>query len=222
VRQQINLYNPTLAPKVERLPGRTVLRVWAVVLVGCGIAWGACGYAASAAARLQSQQSRELVVLQAQLTKLAQQVAARKPDARLVERLNQAQTLLAARRDALARVDQGSLGDTRGVSPYFFALSRQMLDGVWITGLTITGAGEEIVLQGRALDPQLLPTYLTQLRKEDVLRGHGFASVSVQQPLSAQQATAPGGAQAGERYLEFRLASSLRAAEPATNGRAAQ
>lgn len=201
MRQQINLFNPALAPKTQRWPARVIVYVWSVCAALAIVLYGGAAYVTAHAADDEARQAKAVATLQAEVMQLSQQVAARKPDATLVQRQDRVQGQLAARRQALARIDQRAPESEQGVSAYFMALSRQVLHGVWLTGLTIERGGSQIELHGRATDPQLLPRYLSQLRNEDVLRGHGFGSMSVQQPAATEQTPAQG-------YVEFRMSST--------------
>lgn len=202
MRQQINLFNPALAPKVQRWPARVILRVWLLCVGVSAVLYAGAAYVTAHAAAEEAKQGGAATALQGEVTRVSQQLAARTADAALAQRLARTQALLDTRRQALARLGQRAPEAGQAVSGYFLALSRQVLSGVWLTGLSIERAGGQIVLQGRATDPQLLPRYLNQLRNEEVLRGHGFASLSVQQPASAAERPAETG------YVEFRMASS--------------
>ena len=201
--QQINLYNPALAPKVELLSGRFVLLAAAGVLVLALAASVLATFDASRTAEREAAQAARLSQLQAEVTHAAQEMAARKPDPRLQEEIGNLDGLLAAHREVMALIDGGALGDTRGVSEYFRAFARASIDGLWLTGFTILGGGSSIAIQGRTLDAQLVPQYLGRLRKEEVLRGRSFESLSVSQPPPA----ATGQTRPGPEYLQFTMAT---------------
>jgi hypothetical protein len=203
--QEINLLNPALAPKVELFQGRTMLVGLGAVVMLCVLASLLVGADAARLARLEREQAGRLTQLNNDVTRLGQEVAARKPSAKLQEEMAALDALLAARNEVMAIIRSGALGDTRGVSDYFRAFGRQSVDGLWLTGFSIQNAGANIVVQGRTLDAELVPAYLTGLRRESALRGHGFAHVSVFQP-SDPLPTAEAQPQAA-RYLEFRLAT---------------
>jgi len=204
VTQQVNLYNPALAPTVERVSGRLALRAMAALCL--------CALTAAVAARFESarivglaaQQDAKLTALQGEVTRMASEAAARKPDAAVVAEFDSLQALVEGRRLVMARLERGDLGDTGGVSEYLRAFARQRMDGIWLTGLTIGGSGREITVQGRMLDARLLPDYLGRLREEAALRGRAFATLAMETPMPA------GGehAQATPAYLEFRLATA--------------
>lgn len=206
ISQQVNLYNPALAPKSEWFTGRLALLALAGVLAAALAAWA---LAAVQSARLHARDAAlaaQLAQVQGEVTRLAQQAARRRPDAAVERELADLEALLAARNQVLATLDSGALGDTGGVSEYFRAFARQTLDGVWLTGFSISGAGSQIVIQGRTVDAALVPRFLARLREEGSLRGHGFESLTVHRPVAvdgAERERAAG-------YLEFRLATSAR------------
>jgi cell division protein FtsB len=204
VTREINLYNPALAPKVEIFSGRAVVGALAAVLGLSLAAWVGIGIQAARAAQRENAQAAQLAQLQAEVTRLAQQSAMRRPDPAVQDELARSETLLAERNQVLATLDSGALGDTAGVSEYFRAFARQTVNGVWLTGFRVAGAGSDIVIQGRTLDAALVPGFLARLREEDVLRGHSFESLTVYQPGAAGAESKPAG------YLEFRMATSLR------------
>jgi len=217
VSQQINLFNPTLAPVVERLSARLALRTMLAVSV-CALAAALLAQLESARVeRLAAGQDARLAALQSEVTQLARQAAARQPDPAALAELDTLQARVEGRRQVMARLERGELGDTGGVSEYLRAFARQRLDGVWLTGLTIAGAGREITVRGRTLDAQLLPDYLGRLREESALRGRAFATLAMDTPARDSgdtEAAAPG-------WLEFRLATAAgedAGMPPATGG----
>jgi hypothetical protein len=116
-------------------------------------------------------------------------------------------------RDALRRVadviEQGDLGNTRGYAEYFRALARQSVDGLWLTGVTIGGAGTEIGVRGRALDAALVPGYLARLRNEQVLQGKPVGSMQIGQAGTVKTRGADGQeVDAPAPYVEFSLQSA--------------
>jgi hypothetical protein len=78
---------------------------------------------------------------------------------------------------------------------------------VWLTDVTLSGAGNEIGLQGRALRPELVPLYVNRLKNEAVMQGKSFGTLEMQVP---QEAAAPSGAAKAKPaslagYIEFNL-----------------
>jgi hypothetical protein len=104
--------------------------------------------------------------------------------------LAQAEAERKALQDAQAVLNGGALGNTAGYAEYFRALSRQNVGGLWLTGVTITGAGNDIGVQGRAMQPTLIPNYIARLTGERVMHGKTFASLDIGRPDVQQPAAA--------------------------------
>jgi hypothetical protein len=204
VTQQINLYNSALLPQVDAFSGRVVVLALGGILLLSLLAYGWSAWDATQLAAQQQQQQGELNALQSDITRLAQQSASHKPNPQLTAELQSIEALLAGRNEVMTVLKGGSLGDTKGVSEYFRAFARETVDGLWLTGFSIVGAGNEISIEGRALRAELVPGYIGKLRREDVLRGHGFGTLKVQLP--AEGAPADVRRKTAE-FLEFRLSS---------------
>ena len=201
--QQINLYNQALLPKVDVFSGRMVLLASVGILVLSVLLYAWSAWNAGRLASEDQSQAQRLGTLQSDITRLAQEVGARKPSPQLNAELESMEALLAGRNEVMAVLRSGALGDTKGVSEYFRAFARQTLDGLWLTGFTIVGAGHDITIEGRTLQAELVPGYIGKLRREDSLRGHGFGTLSVHKPAQS----APTEARKTAEFLEFRMAS---------------
>lgn len=198
--QQINLYNPGFEHK--RKPFGAAAMAQALVLLVAGLLalsyYGqrhvaAMQEAADAGARRLEKKKHELEAVNAQF-------APRHNSAELDAQLAEAQAQLAALQRIAAAVDRGDLGNAKGYSEYFRAFARQRVDGLWLTGLAISGAGDEIGVQGRATDPALLTGFLGQLARERVLQGKSFGSLQIARPPKEDKAPAA-------PYIEFSLQS---------------
>lgn len=203
--QQINLYNQALLPKVDVFSGRTVLLALGGIALLSLLIYGWAGWDASHLAQEEQQGQAQLNTLQGEVTRLASEVAGRRPSSQLAAELESLDALLAGRNEVMAVLKSGVLGDTKGVSEYFRAFARQTVDGLWLTGFSIVGAGNDISIEGRTLRAELVPGYVGKLRREEVLRGHGFGTLSVQKPPEALAAANEPRKTA--EFLDFRLAS---------------
>jgi hypothetical protein len=202
--QQINLYNPTLLPQVDFFSGRTVVLALGGILALSLLGYGWSAWEASRLTAEQQVQQGQLATLQSDITRLAQETSGRKPSPQLTAELEGVESLLAGRNEVMTVLKGGSLGDTQGVSEYFRAFARETVDGLWLTGFSIVGAGSEISIEGRVLRAELVPGYIGKLRREPLLRGHGFGTLSVQLPTETEASNAP---RRTAEFLEFRLSS---------------
>lgn len=119
---------------------------------------------------------------------------------------------------ALASIEAlkgGALGNQQGFAEYLRAFSRQTISGLWLTGFNIGGAGE-LGIHGRALSPDLLPTYIQRLNHERVLAGRTIARLEMTRPTSepvAARDKSGGEAPGAPRFLEFSLATETASPE---------
>ena len=135
----------------------------------------------------------------------------RKKDPALAQELAAVEAQRQLLQDAAGMLDSGKLGNTLGYAGYFRALAQARVEGVWLTGVDIAGAGNDFGLQGRALHASLLPAYITRLGQQEILKGKSFASLDIGQP--EQPAVAEGKA-ASLPYVAFSLQSAERAVTP--------
>ncbi|NIA52661.1 hypothetical protein HAV22_03180 [Massilia sp. TW-1] len=211
--QQINLFNPQFQPQKKLFTVRGMACVLGVLVVGIAVAGV---FAKVRVARLETEVAQgEASVQKAQkrLEVATAEFAPRTKDARLEAELAEAQS----ERDALRRVadviQRGDLGNTQGYAEYFRALARQGVDGLWLTGVSITGAGMDIGVRGRALDAALVPGYLARLRNERILQGKPVGSMQIGQAAAVKVRGADGkDADAPAPYVEFSLQSAAAAA----------
>jgi cell division protein FtsL len=217
--QQINLFNPQFQPQKKIFSVNAMAAALGVVvlgLVGSGV------YAKVRVMTLQTEVARgeeQVVAAQKRLAAATAEFAPRTRDARLEAELAEAQ----AEHDALQRVAdvirRGDLGNTEGYAEYFRALARQSVDGLWLTGVTITGAGTDIGVRGRALDPALVPGYLARLRNERVLQGKPVGSMQIGQAGTVKVRDADGKeSDAPAPFVEFSLQTATAAASASAPG----
>jgi hypothetical protein len=224
VSQQINLYNPQFEHKRKLFGAAAMAQALLLLLAGIlalsfygqrGV--GALQVAARDGAQQMEKKKRELEAVN---TEFAPRQKSAELDAELAE--NEAQ--LAALQRIAPAGERGDLGNATGYSEYFKALARQHVDGLWLTGLAITGAGCEIGVRGRAVDASLLPGFLGNLTHEKIMQGKTFGSLQISHPEPAVTAAAiqvpakddkagkPASAPAAP-YVEFSLQSKPEGAQ---------
>lgn len=201
--QQVNLYNPAFEKKREplSLPG-ALIACGAALLLVVGVAAYAEIRASGMSARLV-QEGRARAAAQADVTRLAAQVTGRKRDAALESELKRLEAELVSRNEVMTTLRSGAIGDTSGFAEYLRAFARQSFEGLWITGLSLSAAGRSIVVEGRALQPELVPNYVQRLNREQVMRGQVFSELVMRRPESKRN-------ERGEPlppFIEFRLAT---------------
>jgi hypothetical protein len=201
VSQQINLFNPIFLKQKKVFTAVAMARALALLLAGVALL---AFYASENVATLEREAAlgRQLLAEREQrLVKVKAEFSPRARSAALEAELGEAETRLKALHQVASVLGRGELGNTTGFAEHFKALARQNIAGVWLTGVSIAGAGSELGVQGRALDAALVPVYLGRLTREQVMRGKAFGSLKIGQPAAAKDAAAP-------PFVEFSLEST--------------
>ena len=198
--QQLNLFNPVFLRQKKYFSAAAMLQLLGVVLAALVGTHGFQRWQLNGLEKQLAEAQAQHATVQRQLAEF--KAAQGEPSAALQEELLRIEAQVKAREALLARLDSGELGNTEGFSRYLTALARQNVPGVWLTGFLATGSEGPKIIEGRMLEPDLLPAYLRALNKEEALRGHGFAAVQ----LTAREEKR---ADAGEaRYVEFTLGAT--------------
>lgn len=216
--QQINLYNPAFELRRQWLSLNILGASLGVLVLLFAAAAALTGMRNDALAKQERASAGQLAQLQEQASQMTAQVGARQKDPRLLEELGRVQADLDAGAEVLAVLQGGALGNTDGYSEYLRAFARQSLDGLWLTGFSIAGAGHDVTIEGRSLRAELVPDYLKRLNRERIMQGRAFSDLSMELPKDQGDAKT-----LSERasYLEFRLSTRADAAAK-TGARAAR
>ena len=178
--QQVNLYQPILRAQPKVFSALTIMQFGGLLLLGLSLIYG---YARWQDAKL----SRDVIALQAQqdaMLKRIEDFNTRFPIKQKSPDLERQLTSLVADRSGKARaldvLSGGVYGNTKGFSGYLEGLARQHLEGVWLTGVTISDGGEHLGLTGSTVDAQRVPRYLQQLSAEQAYKGREFKTFQMQ------------------------------------------
>jgi hypothetical protein len=209
--QQINLFNPAFLQKKKIFTATTMAAGLAVLVLGLA----AMGVAASVrVASLQAQAesgAAQLERTQKRLATVSAEFAPRKEDPLLAEELAQARLELLGLKEVAGVIERGELGDTQGYAEYFRALARQNAEGLWLTGVSIAGAGLDIGVRGRAMDAALVPAYLGRLRNERVMQGKPVGSLQIGEAAALRVVRDGKESSVPAPYVEFSLQSAPQA-----------
>jgi hypothetical protein len=218
--QQINLYNPQFEHQTQIFTVRSMASALGVLVLGL---LGVIATAELRVAHLQGEVdagARRVAGAEKRLAEATASFAPRAKDPRLAVELEDAGMQRAALQRVAERIARGDLGDTHGYAEYFRALARQSVGGLWLTGVSIDGAGSDIGVRGRALDAALVPGYLTRLRNEPVLQGKAIGSMLIRQAAPVKTRAADGKeSESPAPYVEFSLGTAPAGQDPAQPNR---
>ncbi len=212
--QQINLFNPIFLKQKKYFSATTLIQALGLILLGSIVVVAYASYQLSRLKDEAQSTATQLASIQVELNKVNVEYAPRQKSKSLEEEIQKITTELKSHQQVFDFLQKGELGNTKGYSEYLRAFSHQIVDGLWLTGLSIVGAGNEIGLQGRTLQPELVPAYINRLKQEPVMQGKSFATLEMQVPQVEQtnQANKDGQPNVKQRvsagYIEFNLQSS--------------
>jgi flagellin-like hook-associated protein FlgL len=209
--QNINLFNPAFRKQRQVLTLATAVQLLSITLVAL---FGYHYYLQQQVNGLNAELQTAESLLKSQrgyLERLKGKPTTAKADTQLDVDIARFETELKLARDSMAALKGGAFGNQQGFAEYLRAFSRQSVNGLWLTGFTIAGSGE-LEIRGRVLSPDLVPSYIQRLNKEQVLAGRSFARLEMSRPRPEAQA-------AGKdkdakkttvmpRFLEFSLATT--------------
>lgn len=209
--QQINLFNPIFLKQEKLFSAVTMAQALGLILLGLAALTVYSHYQSSSLNIQAVANTTQLALAQAQLAKVNADFGSRQKSKLIEDDIQKTEAETKSLQQVFDILQKGEFGNTKGYAEYLRAFSRQILGGVWLTGFSIYGAGSEIGLQGRALQPELVPAYISRLKHEPVMQGKSFATLEMQLPL-VDQVGKSGPAASKQlvpaRYIEFNLQSS--------------
>ena len=209
--QQINLFNPIFLKQKKYFSAYTMAQALGLILIGVLFLSGYVGYQSYKSQKQGVETSSQLAMVQSQLVQVNAEFGPRQKNKELETELLKTDEEVKSLQQVSDILKKGEFGNTKGYSEYLRAFSRQVISGLWLTGFSIYGAGNEIGVQGRVLQPALVPAYIARLKHEPVMQGKSFSTLEMSVPLvdkvnkddptKAKQQESAG-------YIEFSLQSS--------------
>lgn len=175
MNQQINLYQPIFRKERKILSFGAL--VYACVMVAATLL-AISGYGWWQAMALQ----REIGILEAQhkgqvaqLERITREVTKRVSADHTQNEILNLEKELQAERYILSVLDGKQLRNIKGFSAYFQSFSRQIIQGMWLTGFTVAKGGKTVEIRGSSLEPGLVPQFVQGLSNETRLKGTRFS-----------------------------------------------
>lgn len=221
--QEINLLNPALRHKRDWLAFDMVAGGAALALLVVVVFYAFAAVQARTAQQRYAALADEVQMGQKELQAATAQLATRKSDPALEQEAERLKSALNQRRELFRMASGFASSGNGGVADVMRGFSRQIVDGVWLTGFVV--APDDFEIRGRLLDSSLLPTYIRRLNAEPALRGRQFVALDMR--AVAEDVAAAGAANPAEkpkvvstvpRYTEFVLRASA-ASNPPPGGR---
>jgi Tfp pilus assembly protein PilN len=187
ITQQVNLFQPIFRKERKLLSFRVLLQASGTVVLALLLmyGWGVRQTQVMRAdlAQLQGQMSQHT----RQLAALGTQVAQATKDGGQQQELARLEQELLARQKVVEALTRVRDSYTKGVSAYLESFARQAPSGMWLTGFTVRGGGEGLVIRGSALKPELVPAFVQRLSSEAALAGTHFGLLQMQREDGRQR-----------------------------------
>jgi Tfp pilus assembly protein PilN len=208
VSQQINLFNPIFLTQKKHFSAVTMVHALGIILLAAVLLGLYANFERAGLVKEADATTAQLKAAQSQLAQVSATYLPRKKSEALENDVKKMEAEVRSLQQVSEILHKGEFGDTKGFAGYLRALSRQVVNGVWLTGFNVQGAGNEIGIQGRALQPELVPAYLNRLKREQVMQGKSFSTLEMARP--AEPAVKDGAAKPHTQapYIEFNLQSS--------------
>lgn len=211
--QQINLFNPLLVKQHTLLTAVNLCWALVAVLLLVGAATTYLNHQITVLNEVSVRLQDKLRPLNEQVASFRNAAGAKAHNPNLEKDLVRIEAEIQRRQSIASILRNRDFGNTEGYSSYMEAFARQVPNGVWLTGFRLVGAGAEISLQGRTLQPELVPVFVNQLKREEIMRGKTFSVLNLQRPDTAALEAAAGSdkkksnekTSAEAAFLEFEL-----------------
>lgn len=213
--QQVNLILLALRPRFDwlALPIVVGAAVAGLLLLGVMAVFGAMQARSLKAG--EAEIKGQVLAAQQQIQSLGQTLGARQGDPALDGLIAAARQAVTQRQEVLSLIAQGDVAHGNAYSGLLQGFSRQVVDGVWLTGFGF--AEKNIEIHGRLTDPSILPAYINKLNDEPAFAGRRFAALDMTgiEPGDERRPEAPAVAtpRAPVRYTEFALRTELLATQ---------
>lgn len=207
--QQINLFNPIFLKQKKIFAASTMAQSLGVIVLACVLLSLYADWQLKAREQQAAESTTQAGKLKTRLESASIEFAPHQVDQGLITQLQKAEDDVNSLQRVQDALNGGGFGDTKGYSIYFRSFSRQIVDGLWLTGININGAGQQIDLKGRALRADLVPEYLKRLGRESAMKSKTFATLDMKVPLVDVPAGPAGktNPQVPAAYIEFDLES---------------
>lgn len=208
--QQINLFNPVFLKQEKYFSALTMAQALGLILAGSIAFYGFASYRTNLLTKQAAEMGSRLAIEEARFASASAKLGPRQKSKQVESDVTTAEDQLRSRREVMEILQSGKLGNTEGFSDYMRAFSRQIVNGLWLTGFTVEGSGSDMTITGRTLQPELVPAYIRRLAQEPVMQGKAFAVLEMHQPIVPPGKSAEGKTSEPLRqaaYLEFSLHS---------------
>lgn len=182
MNQQINLYQVQFRPQTRLFPAWFLLQATVIVLFGMGLMYVFAQQRIDSAEQELAVVARQEALVLERLQNIGPLINAVTGETNWSQQLDDSLRMLAERQAVLSLIQGSTLGDTKGFSRHLRALSRQDIDGLWLTHIALSALGDKTRLEGHAIRAELIPLYVQGLASEPPFAEQRFHHFQIDSP----------------------------------------
>ena len=183
MNQQINLYQLQFRPQTRMFPAWFMLQAAAIVLFGMVLMYVFAQQRVDSVEQELTIVARQETLVLERLQNIGPLINAVTGEKNWSEQLDDSLRMLAERQAVLNLIQGSTLGDAEGFSRHLRALSRQAIDGLWLTHIALSAMGDKTRLEGRAIRAELIPVYVQGLASELPFAEQRFHHFQIDSPV---------------------------------------
>lgn len=163
--QQVNLYLPEFQPRRVWLDvPQMAAALGLVLLLIIAMIFFSAARTEQLSEALEAERE-QLKTLQSRVQTLAAELPARRGK-NIEEQVAELQTEVARREQILRLITQQNLGNADGFSEQLVSLARHVPDDLALSAFSLQSGGQYVELFGRVREPEIVPLYLQNLRRD--------------------------------------------------------
>ena len=183
IKQQINLYRAEFRPETNAFQSVFMFQAAGVLVLVLMLLYAFAHRGVTGIDEELSVVARQEAAAIERLENVRPLITAVTGEQSWSAQLEEAASTLAERQAVLAMIQGSTFGDTKGFSRHLRALSRQDLDGLWITRLVLSALGDRTRIDGRAIRAELIPLYVQNLAAEPAFAEQRFHQFQIDNPV---------------------------------------
>lgn len=175
MNQQINLFQPIFRKERKILSFIAMVQICVIVLAALAAISGYSWWQTVSLKRDLAGLKQQHQIRLAQLARTTREIAKLHREDQSQSEIDRLEQELRAERHILAVLDGKQLRQIKGFSSYFESFSRQVVNGMWLTGFDVAEGGQSVQIRGSSTEPALVPRFLQGLSREKQLQGTEFS-----------------------------------------------
>lgn len=172
--QQINLYRPEKKKKEFDLRFEQLISVFQIYLLGLGLLTAYDSYIyysdkqqAEALTKLHSERAK-------QLEAIAKKVPKEQTRQQIINKIEQYQKEIQGKERIYSMLAMTQKSRISGYASYLESLAKLTVQGLWITEFVFKNNGQYMLLEGKAVEPNLVPELISSLSASKDFSGKTF------------------------------------------------